>query len=563
MLNAISSNRTNSAWPIDQVDELSPTLPATSTKEQQTVAANLEISNDGEFATANIPIELPAPAVQAKPEDLYMIIAMAQQLLSDHADTSLRSTFQLNNDRNNKAVTNLEEALKAVNEAKEKLKTAQQDLTGATKELEDAKKILGDKSATTFAAQNRLNESMANLETIRKTLEQDPDNPLLKDKYLQALAQADSDTKALNSAQADENIAFQNYHLAIDNGNRAADAALAAEAEVVKATEDYLSFQNYGPLIAPDNEEIHSALMTLLLAMAKLTELLSEVEANKLQNNIKLNQDMQERRLEETKKLADAYKAAVDAAKEKQEKRGRILKILNTLIMAAGVALAPFSGGFSMAVAAVTVSMYIADTVNEAKGLETPTEKMMGLVQEHFLGPMTERITNSIMETSQKNNRKMKKETAQIFASVLSSTTLMIVGMGASAGAAALMSSFAKAVIPAQTMAMLSKMENLISQSTLKLALNMQTTIGSIVSTSVSSVMHLGEAKNRADAQNAQGELTEINAMIRMLQDIMDQLVNEYCKNNIVAEIGERTSSMISDFNRTTEFMTRRISMPG
>lgn len=563
MPNTIATNTiSNRQWAIDQSECETPISVATKNKEQQTVAANVEINEYIEVPNSNNLVDLQPPTVKADPESLYMIVAMVQNLLSEHAVTSIRSKLQLNNDLNNQTVTNLEQALKAIDQAKENLSQTQQELTDATKQLEDAKNALSDKTTDTIAAQNQLDLSTAYLETIQKMLRQDPNDPLTKEKYLLASAAATNDQQALNAAQVEESIALQIYDLAVDNGNSAVDAALAAQKQVLKATEDYLSIQQYGPLIAPKSEEIQSALMTLLLAMAAFSELLSDVEANKIRNSSKLNQEMQQSRLDEATRVAEAYQRAVDTARDKEQTRGRVLKILNTLVMAAGVALAPFSGGFSMAVAAVTVSMYIADTVKEAQGEETPSGKMMQWAQENVIAPMTEKIAESIMKTAARDNVSMSKELAQAFATVISMTTLMVAGMAATAGGAALMSGAAKTILPNQALSMLSKMEGLISQPTLKTVLNVSTAVGGIVSASVSAAMNIAVAKNGVTAHNAQGDLTEINALLKMLQSMVEQLIKQYCDSNICTQMAERTSDMISDLNSTTSTMIRRIPMP-
>jgi len=564
MLNTVTSTNSNTGmqWAIDQTDSVTTSQPTISVNQQQSVAVNVENNRNIAATNTNGQVALPPPTVKADPDSLYVIMATLENLLTDHFSSNTRNNVKLRSELTNTAITNLQGALKAVNQAKANLTNAQNALTEATRQLADAKDVLGDKSAATIAAQNQLELSTAYLETIKKNLEQDPDNPLIQEKYQQASAAVANDERALTAAQADENTALQNYDIAINNGNNAATAALAAQQQVVDATNDYLSISNFGPLTAPDNQEFLSAMMVLMMAMAEFSEVLGDVESNKIRNSNKLSQDLQELRIQDCKRVAAEYQRAVDEAATKQERRNKVLKALNWVIAVTAFVAAAGTGGASLALATAALALCAVDTGMEAQGKPSPTAKMMEWAQDNIIQPMITKIADSIVATSANKKHPINKNLANLFATVLTMTTLMAASTVAAGGASMAMGAAARAIVPAQTLAALGKMGQMYSAPAIKLAIS-STTLGvSLTSVTVTSVMDMAIARHTESAKNFQGDMTMINADLRLLQDMIDQLISQYLGSHICNDMAESVSTMISDFNSTTAYMTRRIPLP-
>ena len=189
---------------------------------------------------------------------------------------------------------------------------------------------------------------------------------------------------------------------AVSNADQAKSKADSAKEVYVKATQtasdktkaadkiaDQIKAQCGNTPSVRQSEESHItgvARMTLLMAM--FSELVGNNAEASLKNDLALFEAMQTGRIKEMEKQAEEYEKEVKKAEELNKTMGCVGKILGALLTIVAVVGAAFTGGASLALAAVGVALMVADTVVKAATGVSFMEEAMKPIMEKVLKPL-------------------------------------------------------------------------------------------------------------------------------------------------------------------------------
>ncbi|KGC97086.1 translocator protein BipB [Burkholderia pseudomallei] len=134
----------------------------------------------------------------------------------------------------------------------------------------------------------------------------------------------------------------------------------------------------------------------LTAVLGELQELISAGNVNELESKQKLFTEMQAKREAELQKKSDEYQEQVKKAEEMQKTMGCIGKIVGWVITAVSFAAAAFTGGASLALAAVGLALAAGDEISRATTGVSFMDKLMQPVMDTILKPLMEMISSLI-----------------------------------------------------------------------------------------------------------------------------------------------------------------------
>ncbi|AXE33377.1 type III secretion system translocon subunit SctE [Chromobacterium phragmitis] len=180
----------------------------------------------------------------------------------------------------------------------------------------------------------------------------------------------------------------------------AAEKARAASVEKNKAA-DELATKVQGASVntetAREAGKAHlSNIATLTYLMAQFSKLVGENSEKSLQNDLELFQAMQESRQKEMDKKSSEYQEEVRKSEELNRVMGCVGKILGALLTVVSVVAAAFTGGASLALAAVGVALMVADQVGKAITGVSFMEEAMKPLMEKVIQPLMELISKGL-----------------------------------------------------------------------------------------------------------------------------------------------------------------------
>ncbi|WP_323117706.1 type III secretion system translocon subunit SctE [Burkholderia alba] len=134
----------------------------------------------------------------------------------------------------------------------------------------------------------------------------------------------------------------------------------------------------------------------LTAVLGKLQALISSGNVEELESKQKLFTEMQAKREAELQKKSDDYQAQVKKAEDMQKTMGCIGKIIGWVITAVSVAAAAFTGGASLALAAVGLALAVGDEIGRAATGVSFMDKLMQPVMDAILKPLMNVISSLI-----------------------------------------------------------------------------------------------------------------------------------------------------------------------
>lgn len=169
----------------------------------------------------------------------------------------------------------------------------------------------------------------------------------------------------------------------------------------------------------------------------RLQELISNGNLNSLESKRELYQAMQVQREQQLQKKSDDYEAQVKKAEEMQKTMGCIGKILGFLVTAVSVAAAAFTGGASLAIAAVGLALMVGDEISQAAFGFSFMNKIMDPVMNAVLKPIMNLFSSLITQALESAG--VDKDKAEIAGAVLGAvlTAAVIVAAVVVAGSVA------------------------------------------------------------------------------------------------------------------------------
>ncbi|KVN41172.1 type III secretion system translocon subunit SctE [Burkholderia ubonensis] len=244
------------------------------------------------------------------------------------------------------------------------------------------------------------------------------------DEAEEALAALDPDDPGYAVALARRNelrAQAQQSQAAANTARTAADSARAVAAEKAQAADalaEQVQTQDVMTEVARNASSQHLtnvARMSMLMAM--FSKILGENSETSLQNDLALFEAMQAGRQKEMEKKSAEYQEEVRKAEETKRVMGCIGKILGALLAIVSVVAAAFTGGASLALAAVGVALMIADEITAAVTGKGLMERVLNPFMEYVLKPLMELIGKMITAALEKLG--VDKKVASLVGSIL------------------------------------------------------------------------------------------------------------------------------------------------
>ncbi|MGL5345493.1 MAG: type III secretion system translocon subunit SctE [Plesiomonas sp.] len=280
------------------------------------------------------------------------------------------------------------------------LKEAIAEATAANEAYEQALGELGTANTALDAAKSKLADAKAKLAQLS------PDDP----GYANALAEYQQAEAEVASAQTRVNQAEQK-----------AKAAHANAAEKVSKTDALLSqtqtLSSTNQSLSQQQESHLSNVAQLTMLMAMFVELVGKSSEDSLKNDMALFQTMQESRQAEMEKKSVEYQEEVRKAEELNRTMGCIGKILGGLLAVVSLAAAAFTGGASLAIAAVGFALMTADQVVKAATGVSFMEEALKPLMDNILKPLMDMIGKAISSALQSFG--VDKQQADMIGSIL------------------------------------------------------------------------------------------------------------------------------------------------
>ncbi|WP_043589698.1 type III secretion system translocon subunit SctE [Chromobacterium haemolyticum] len=213
--------------------------------------------------------------------------------------------------------------------------------------------------------------------------------------YQQALAARD---QAANEAQAAKLKADKAEQAATDAHNLAKDKTAKADSLLTQAQ----GLNTKGGAVQQGAEDHLTGVAKLTMLMAMFVEMVGKNSEESLKNDLALFQAMQEGRQKEMDKKSAEYQEEVRKAEELNRTMGCIGKILGAVLTVVSVVAAVFTGGASLALAAVGLALMVADEVVKATTGESFMEKAMKPIMDAvmaMLKPLMDLVGKIVSET--------------------------------------------------------------------------------------------------------------------------------------------------------------------
>lgn len=232
------------------------------------------------------------------------------------------------------------------------LKAAQQQADALSQDVGKAQSALDD-------AQRKL----AALEA--EAAKQDPVSKELQGKI-------DAVKTAVNAAQANLTQATTAYNNFANKTLNPAIAAVKSSRSALEATQakSQKMVESFNPqqqsTIEQRRKEADAESKTLTFLMALMTQLINKSSNDDLQASAELKQKLAEAAAKDAEKKAEEYEEKVRKAEDMQKTMACIGKVVGWIIVAVSVAAAVFTGGASLALAAVGLALAIGDEISQA-----------------------------------------------------------------------------------------------------------------------------------------------------------------------------------------------------
>jgi len=231
-------------------------------------------------------------------------------------------------------------------------------------------------------AYSRLTEARQGVQDARACLKRDPDSASAK--------------QALLDAQATETQVQVTYDQATGKSIASTQVALDAEKEAAGLQDELeAGFRALDQTFQDGATERH---LSSSAQLAKVMAMLSNQISDNMESKQKVQADAakasQEANLKKEQTAAEERKKEAKKQEAMSKKVNCAMKILGALITAVSVVSAVFTGGTSLALAAVGLAMMAADAVTKAVTGTSLTERVMQPLMEHVLKPLIDALGN-------------------------------------------------------------------------------------------------------------------------------------------------------------------------
>lgn len=238
---------------------------------------------------------------------------------------------------------------------------------------------------------------------------------------LQSLSPSDagyaSAEAAVEQAAKEATQAQTTLDKALDSGYKALDDAKAKAEKADKILAQSQGMSTSRNQIGQDDKANLSNIARLTLLMSMFIEIVGKNTEESLQNDLALFAAMQEGRQAEMEKKSAEFAEETRKAEETNRIMGCVGKILGALLTIVSVIAAAFTGGASLALAAVGLALMVADEVVKAATGISFIQKALEPLMEHVLQPLMKLIGDGI--TKMLESMGIDKKTAETAGSII------------------------------------------------------------------------------------------------------------------------------------------------
>lgn len=461
------------------------------------------------------------------------------------------------------------------------------ELQGALNEAEQATDAYASTLSTLASRKAALDNANKALAKAQAKLEGLPnDDP----GHTQALAARD---RAANESK----LAKEKFEQAELQAKKCHTDAKEKAERVDKLLPEVQGFNLKGGVPQKGEQDNLSNVAKLTLLMAMFAEMIGKNSEESLKNDLEVFKAMQESRQKEMDKKADEYQKEVAKAEQLNRIMGCIGKILGALLTIVGVVGAIFSGGASLALAAVGVALMVVDKIVEAATGVSFMEKALQPLMDKVIKPLMELLTKAIGKVLEAFgvDKATANKVAAIAGAVLAAVVVValmvvvaVVGKGAAAKLGNVMSKFLSNMIRKIVPNVLrefakggskvltqgiNRFTSAVSNAASKVAgkvglnpaqlannINIGVTAGHVVNTVTQTAGNLTQAALMNKASDAMAEFTLSQTAIERLQQWMKQAVESFAdKQKVINELMELSAAACGQNAAAGRFIQQQI----
>ncbi|EKD5486120.1 TPA: type III secretion system needle tip complex protein [Salmonella enterica] len=241
---------------------------------------------------------------------------------------------------------------------------------------------------------------------------------------LQSMDPSDPGYAKAEAAEGQARKEAKDAKTAFDKAKKAADlAGTDAKTKTEQADNILTKFQGTSNVVASQTEVAKgekdnlSNVARLTMLMAMFIEIVGKNNEEGLLNDLALFNALQEGRQAEMEKKSAEFQEETRKAEETNRIMGCIGKVLGALLTIVSVVAAVFTGGASLALAAVGLAVMVADEIVKAATGVSFIQQALNPIMEHVLKPLMELIGKAI--TKALEGLGVDKKTAEMAGSIV------------------------------------------------------------------------------------------------------------------------------------------------
>ncbi|XTZ39305.1 type III secretion system translocon subunit SctE [Salmonella enterica] len=323
---------------------------------------------------------------------------------------------------------------------------------------------------------------------------------------------------------------------------------------------------------------------SLTFLMALMSQLIDQSASEDLKASAELKQKLSEAAAKEAQKKADEYEAEMRKAEEMQKTMGCIGKVLGWLITAVSFAAALFTGGASLALAAVGLALMIGDEINQAVNGNSFMADAMQPIMEAIVQPLMEALGDMFAKLLEEMG--VDPETAKMVGTIMGAIAaaavlvagVMVAGSVISKISTELMkkvgssviAEFGKKVLNNAAGQMFKRMGQGLGRNMgmnevkmMKVANYSQTAVvgTQLANTSIQTAGNIVAADMRVDAAKAKAEMIKNAALQDLLNEMMSRAVEVFSSRMESVNAIIRNISVVADNQmQAGKYITKQMS---
>ncbi|EFY9270346.1 type III secretion system translocon subunit IpaB, partial [Shigella flexneri] len=337
------------------------------------LTANQNINTTNAHSTSNILIpELKAPKSLNASSQLTLLIGNLIQILGEKSLTALTNKIT--------AWKSQQQARQQKNlEFSDKINTLLSETEGLTRDYEKQINKLKNADSKIKDLENKINQIQTRLSEL------DPESPEKK-----KLSREEIQLTIKKDAAVKDRTLIEQKTLSIHS--KLTDKSMQLEKEI----DSFSAFSNTASAEQLSTQQKSlTGLASVTQLMATFIQLVGKNNEESLKNDLALFQSLQESRKTEMERKSDEYAAEVRKAEELNRVMGCVGKILGALLTIVSVVAAAFSGGASLALAAVGLALMVTDAIVQAATGNSFMEQALNPIMKAVIEPLIKLLSDA------------------------------------------------------------------------------------------------------------------------------------------------------------------------